>query len=133
MTPYAGKDVQLRFQYITDDAVNGSGMCLRRFSLSIDPSAGASALALADGGWQPQGFTVIDNRVRQDFIVKLIWETPATRVDDLELKMSESGDWTGELLIEDAGEMKSLVVAVAALAPKTRLPTDYSLTVSPAP
>ena len=133
LTPYAGKKVQLRFQYVTDDAISGSGMCLRWLSLSLDPSSGAPYMALSDGGWEPQGFTVIDNRVHQNFIVRLIWETEAGRVIDLDLKMSESGEWTGELLIEGDGMKHSLVVAVAALAPKTRLPASYSLTATPVP
>jgi len=133
LTPYAGKVVQLRFQYVTDDAINGSGMCLRRFSLSPGQSDADRALELSDAGWQPRGFTVIDNRVRQDYIVQVIWETEAGRVKTLDLKMSESGDWIGELLIEDAGETDSIVVAVAGLAPKTRLPARYSLTLTAAP
>ncbi|PKB63228.1 MAG: hypothetical protein BZY67_01115 [SAR202 cluster bacterium Io17-Chloro-G1] len=133
LTRYAGKDVQLRFQYITDDAINGSGMCLRWFALSVDPSAGAPYLTLSDGGWQPRGFSVINNRVRQDFIVKVLWESEAARVIDLDLEMGVSGDWIGELFIEDAGETRRLVVAVAALAPKTRMLASYSLTITPAP
>ncbi|MCH7711987.1 MAG: immune inhibitor A [Chloroflexi bacterium] len=133
LTPYAGKDVQLRFQYVTDDAINGSGLCLRRFSLSLDSSAGAPYMALSADGWNPQGFIAIDNRVRQDFIVKVIWESQPARVEDLDLKMSESGDWIGELLVEGAGETHSLIVAVAALAPKTRLHAGYTFTVTAAP
>ena len=47
--------------------------------------------------------------------------------------MNESGDWIGELLIDDADESDSIVVAVAGLAPKTRLPARYTLTITPAP
>ena len=90
-------------------------------------------MSLSDGGWTPQGFAFIDNRVRQDYIVQVIWETEAGRVKTLDLKMSESGDWIGELLIEDARETDSIVVAVAGLAPKTRLPARYSLTLTAAP
>lgn len=133
LTLYAGKDVQLRFQYITDDAINGSGMCLRRFSLSPDPSELDQVSELADSGWQPNGFAFTDNRVRQDYIVLVIWETKAGRVETMELKINESGDWIGELLIEDPGEGEGVVVAVAGLAPKTRLPARYSLTTAPVP
>ena len=51
----------------------------------------------------------------------------------MELKINESGDWIGELLIEDPGEGEGVVVAVAGLAPKTRLPARYSLTTAPVP
>jgi immune inhibitor A len=133
LAPYAGKDVQLRFQYITDDAINGSGMCLRRFSLSPGPSLADQALDLSHAGWRPNGFTLINNRVRQDYIVQVIRETEEGRVTTLDLKMNESGDWIGELLIDDADESDSIVVAVAGLAPKTRLPARYTLTITPAP
>ncbi len=34
LTPFAGKEVQVRFEYVTDDAVNGPGMLLDNFAVS---------------------------------------------------------------------------------------------------
>ncbi len=133
LTPYAGKEVHLRFQYITDDAVNGSGLCVRRLSLSIDSPDGAPPRTLSHAGWNPDGFAFVDNQVRQDYIVQVIWETDSGRVKTLELEVGENGGWIGELLVDELEAVDNLVVAVAALAPKTRVQAHYSLTVAPAP
>ena len=33
LTPYAGEEVLVRFHYVTDDAINGTGLCLDTISL----------------------------------------------------------------------------------------------------
>jgi len=75
----------------------------------------------------------VDNQVRQDYIVQVIWETDSGRVDTLDLEIGENGEWTGKLLVDNLEAVDTLIVAVAALAPKTRVETHYSLTVAPAP
>ena len=133
LSAYSGKEVQLRFQYVTDDAINGSGLCLRRISLLLDrPGAGVEAIPSQDG-WEPEGFIATDNRVRQEYIVQVIWNGDGGRVETLELQTGAAQDWHGELLIKDDGSIDGFTIAVAALAPKTRLPVRYSLSVTPAP
>jgi hypothetical protein len=122
LTPYAGKKVWLRFQYVTDDAINGAGLCLRRISV---PEAG---LADQPQGWQAEGFIHTNNRVRQDYIVQVIQVGEGNRVTELPLDAANAG----ELVIPNAKELRRLVVAVAALAPKTRQPAPYTLAVEPA-
>jgi hypothetical protein len=122
LTPYTGQEIRLRFQYVTDDAINGAGLCLRQISV---PQAGLYQLK---NGWQAEGFILIDNRVRQDYIVQVIEMAAEPRVALMSLDETN----TGELVVSAPEELDRLVVAVAALAPKTLQQAPYTLTVEPA-
>jgi hypothetical protein len=119
---YAGRQILLRFQYVTDDAVNGSGLCIQQIAM---PEAG---LLDGTGGWQTRGFVLIDNRVRQDYLVQVIEAAETNRVTLMPLDPANQG----ELIIPSPQTLDRLVVAVAALAPNTRQPAPYTLTVEPA-
>jgi hypothetical protein len=116
---YAGQEVLLRFQYITDDAVNGAGLCLRRISISDEP---------LNDGWEANGFILIDNQVDQDYIVQVVEMSQENRVRVMTLDAAN----TGEMVVEAPQDLDRLVVAVAALAPKTKQPSAYTLSVAPA-
>ena len=119
---YAGRRVSLRFQHITDDALHGSGICVRNVAVS-----GAGGTSVVDG-WQPNGFLRTDNRVKQEYVVQLIEMGSENRVRLVALDRTN----TGEIEVAAPQELDRLVVAVAALAPKTRETASYTLTVGPA-
>jgi immune inhibitor A len=122
LTPYTGQEVLLRFQYVTDDAISGAGICLRRISI---PEAGLSE---NDMGWHAEGFVLASNRVKQDYIVQVIEIGEENRVSAFSLDAAD----TGEMVIASPETSQRLVVAVAALAPQTLQPAPYTLTVEPA-
>lgn len=119
---YAGRQILLRFQYVTDDAVNGSGLCVQQIAI---PEAG---LLEGTDGWQARGFVLTDNRVRQDYLVQVIEMAETNRVTLMQLDQAN----LGELIVPAPQTLDRLVVAVAALAPNTRQPAPYTLTVGPA-
>ncbi len=122
LTGYAGQEILLRFHYVTDDAVHGSGMCVRRVSI---PELGQT---MDDGEWKGDGFAWTDNRVKQDYIVQVIEVGQVNRVTQMQLDKSNSGS----VVIASPGELDQLVIAVAAAAPKTRQEAEYTLAVRPA-
>ena len=63
LAPFAGQHVQLRFEYLTDDSVNGDGWCVDDVSI---PELGYSDDAESDGRW------TIGNRVAQTYLVSLV-------------------------------------------------------------
>ena len=65
--------------------------------------------------------------MRQDYIVQVIQMGEANRVDTLVLDDNN----TGEMTIAASQDRERLVVAVAALAPKTRVGAAFTLTVEP--
>ena len=122
LSPYAGTDLWVRLQYVTDDAINGIGVCFR--DLSIE----AVGIAAEDGSWEPRGFVFIDNVVRQDFQVQLITVGDEPQVRRVHLDAGNAG----KLTILPPRDGERLIVAVGSLAEKTRQPASYTLSVGPA-
>jgi bacillopeptidase F (M6 metalloprotease family) len=130
LSPYAGQEIQLRFQHITDDAVNGSGICLRGISI---PELGFVDSLESVEGWQADGFLPISNRVKQDYIVQVIRSQELGSDEENSVtQMNLDKANVGEVLVVAPRTGERLVVAVAALAPKTRIEATYSLSVEPA-
>ncbi len=121
LSPYAGEELEVRFQYVTDDAIHGSGICIR------DPVVSAGGQA-AGGAWEPDGFILTDNRVPQEFIVQVIQENGEALVDRVPLDAAIAGEFT----VTNPEDLDRLVVVVAALAHPTRQPASYTLSVEPA-
>ena len=97
LTPYAGQRVFLRFHYVTDDAINGVGLCFDDISVA---EAGFSDGGQRDHGWQAEGFIRIDNQVPQDYIVQIIQVGDQNRVREMELNEENRG----ELVVRSLGE-----------------------------
>jgi immune inhibitor A len=70
LSAYAGKEVQVRFEYVTDAAVNGEGFLLD--DISIPEIGYFEDFEQGDGGWTGEGFVRIQNRLPQTFRVSLI-------------------------------------------------------------
>ena len=126
LSPFAGEDLWVRFQYVTDDAVNASGACFRGLSIMIVGET--DGITPEDPGWVAHGFVFTDNVVRQYFQVQLI-----TTGDDPQVRqMPLDANNTGVLTVLPPGDGKRLIVAVGSLAEKTRQPAGYTLSVTPA-
>jgi immune inhibitor A len=70
LSRYAGTRVQLRFEYVTDEALNGQGLLLDDLSI---PAIGYSTdFESDDGGWKSNGFARIENPLPQTFRLALI-------------------------------------------------------------
>jgi hypothetical protein len=132
LTPYAGQQIQVRFQYVTDDAISGAGLCLRNISSpdesGPDGSGPVTGLAAEDTGWQSSGFVLTNNRVQQDYLVQIIQINQENLVSTMQLDQSN----LGEMVIDSPHPPGRLVVAVSAIAPRTLQPAPYTLTVTAA-
>ena len=126
LSPFAGENLWVRFQYVTDDAVNASGACFR--DLSIKTAGETATIAADDAGWEARGFVFTDNIVRQYFQVQLLTTGDEPTVRQIVL----DADNAGELTVMPPKEGERLIVAVGSIAEKTRQPASYTLTVAPA-
>lgn len=126
LSAYSGQPVLVRFQYVTDDALNDTGMCLKELEIS-----GATAQP-ASKDWTGDGFVLIDNFVRQEFIVQLIQKGTVNQVVPVPLRLNPSGDWVGELTLEPYEGLERAMVAITPAAPATRQKVGYVLEVSEA-
>jgi immune inhibitor A len=70
LSQYAGKKIQVRFEYVTDAAVLGEGFLLD--DVSVDAINYAADFETDAGGWDAQGFTRVENILPQTFRLALI-------------------------------------------------------------
>ena len=115
----------LRFEYITDDAVNKNGLALDDIEV---PEIGFLDDAEEEGGWEARGFFRTDNLLAQEFIVQVLEFHPkgTTAVRDLTLDIQQKG----QLRVCCFGkDLERAVVVVAALAPATTEPARFQLSV----
>jgi len=122
LSAYAGRDIKIRFQYVTDDAVNAIGGCIRNLSIM------EAGVETGDRDWETDGFIFTNNLVLQQFQVQLIINGGNPRVQQIFLEPDNSA----EITLDAPALGEQFIVAVGALAEKTRKPANYTLTVSPA-
>ena len=125
LTPYAGQQIMLRFEYITDDAYNSPGFCVDDISI---PELGYHHDAEDDDGWVALGFIRTDNTLPQRYLVQLIELGAVTRLRRMVLDETQRG----QLVIEGfGGEVERAVLVVSALAPRTTELASYQYSVEP--
>lgn len=125
LSAYAGQTIQLRFESITDDAVNQPGLLIDDVSL---PEIGyVEDFELGNEGWTAEGWLRMDNVLPQRFLVQVIDpgqpDAPVTRLldeDDL-----PEGEWTLALSGSDWA-----VLSISGLAPVTTEAGSYRVRVS---
>ena len=70
LSKFAGKKVELRFEYVTDAAVNGEGFLLD--DISIPEINYESDFEEDNGGWEASGFVRIQNILPQSYRIAII-------------------------------------------------------------
>ena len=116
---YAGKKVQLRFEYVTDGALNFNGLAIDDVAI---PEIGLSDDAENDAGWSANGFIRSSNVVKQRYIVQVIRPGATTVV---ERHVVEDG--TLELDVDGSKDRRPPLVAITAIAPRSTEPVTFSL------
>lgn len=125
LSQFAGKQVQIRFEYVTDAAVNGEGFLLDDVAV---PEVGYfSDFESDDGGWLAQGFVRIQNALPQTFRLALIRLGRDTTVEQFDL----SGENLIEVPISIGGDTRKIILVVSGTARYTRQPARYTLSILP--
>jgi bacillopeptidase F (M6 metalloprotease family) len=121
LSQYAGRKVQLRFEYVTDAALHGEGLLLD--DLSIDAIGYSEDLEAGEGEWEAQGFARIENVLPQTFRLALVMmRNDGTTVEYPEV----SDDQTATIPLSlEGGE--SAVLLVTGTQRFTRLPASYTI------
>lgn len=105
LSEYAGKKIFLRFEYITDAAVNGEGFMVD--DVSVDAAGYQSDFEADDGGWVAEGFVRVQNMLPQTFGLALI-----NSGDSSVTMIPLNPDQTAEIPISlNSGETAYLVVS----------------------
>jgi immune inhibitor A len=123
LSPYAGQEMTLRFEYVTDDSYNDPGFCVDDIAI---PELGYVYDAESDGGWQSEGFIRSANVLPQEWIVQVISFGRETTVEEMELGEARQG----RMVIADFGtEVDRAVLVVSAVAPATTEVAGYQYSV----
>ncbi len=105
LSQYAGKKVQVRFEYVTDAAVLGEGFLLD--DVSVDAINYQSDFEADAGGWIAEGVTRVQNIIPQTFRLTLITKGAETTVQTIELSSDQIAEIP--LSLKD-GEEATLIV-----------------------
>jgi immune inhibitor A len=125
LSEYAGKVVQLRFEYVTDAAVNGEGFLLDDVAI---PEIGYSSDFENDtGGWQADGFARIRNVLPQVFHLALITKGDPTTVQIFELP----ADNTIDIPFQTTRSTNDLILVVTGTTRFTHQQASYTLSILP--
>ena len=89
LADYAGRHILLRFEYVTDDAINSSGFLVDDVAIA---GTGFFDDAETDGDWEARGFFRTDGILPQYFIVQLV-------------RYTDDGPSVERVVLQGAGDM----------------------------
>jgi immune inhibitor A len=119
LSDYAGEEILLRFEYVTDAAVNGEGMMIDDISI---PAIGYfTDLEADDGGWEAEGWVRIKNVLPQTFELAWISLGDETTVEYIPIGVNN----TARIPI-DIGEDGAGVLVIVPTTRFTRQPASYT-------
>ena len=118
LSPYAGQQVLIRFEYVTDDALNRPGLVLDDIAI---PEIGYFSDVETADGWDAQGWIRHANVLPQRWLIQLITYGPEIEVERLTLTDHLTGSWEIPL----GRETDKAIVAISAIAPVTTELAQY--------
>ncbi len=121
LAPYAGEQVLVRFEYVTDAAVTQPGMFID--SVSIPEIDYYQDFENGAGDWSSQGWLLTNNILHQRWLVQVIEPLPNGDVRVHRLPVDENGH--GELQLSGVKTHKDLILVISALAPATVEQASY--------
>jgi len=120
---FTGGEVHIRFDYVTDAAVNGLGMAID--DIRLDAVNYYSDIETDEGGWESEGFVRIQNALPQTFRVSLINLGNETTVTPITLDQ----DNRASIDISIGGDVDTVVLVVSGTTPFTRQKAEYQVTI----
>jgi hypothetical protein len=117
LTPYAGSEVLIRFEYVTDDSAHGTGFAVDNIAVA---ETGFMDGADSPAGWGVEGFRRIGGPLQQEWSLRLI-------SSDGEVQPVSVNGGAAQVLL---GQQAATIV-IAAVTPGTTEPASYSWSLSP--
>lgn len=122
LTAYAGEEVYVRFEYITDDAVNSSGWLVDDIEI---PAIGyAIDFEQGTGDWDSEGWLLTDNRLSQRWLLQVLELEENLLTEVRRIPVNADGRATFD--VENLGNGRTAVLTISALAPVATEPATYS-------
>jgi len=120
---YAGQNILLRFEMITDDTVTQPGLAID--DVAIPELGYFNDFEENDGGWQSQGWIRMDNVLPQEVWVQVAQQVGNQLVLDRQ-RVSGAQTWTVAL----DSHATQAVIAISPFAPLTSVPVNYTLDIA---
>jgi hypothetical protein len=125
LSAYAGQVINVRFEYITDDAVNHVGFLIDDIAIpAIDFFDDAEA---GQGNWETAGFVRMDNVLPQHYVVQAIEMGSEPHVQRMTLDESNHGQLTVTGLDETIDQV---ILVVSGITPFTTETASYHYNVA---
>lgn len=125
LSAYSGRKVYLKFDYITDLAVNGDGFVLDDISI---PAIGYQTDFETDqGGWAGNGFVRIQNELPQEFLITYV-KTGAS-IEVKPLFVDKNGSLT--MVIPKENDDRKNYLIISGLTRFTIIPANYEIKLVP--
>ena len=121
LTPYAGSEILLRFEYITDESRHDIGLCID--DVSIPELDFFDSMDTTDSVWLSRGFIRTKNIISQPYLVQLIEIGDEVTVQTMSL--DELG--TGTFLISPSTAVARRIITVSPTSEDTTLPASYTI------
>jgi len=121
LSDYAGKKPYVRFEYVTDAAVNGEGMLID--DVRVDAVDYFNDFETDEGGWEANGFVRVENTLPQTFRLALIKEGSTTTVEMIDV----NDDQTAEVPISIGSDVNSVTLVVSGTTRFTREEGSYTI------
>jgi immune inhibitor A len=125
LTQFAGQKVTLRFEYVTDAAVNGEGFLLD--DIAIPEIGYFSDFEADEGGWDAAGFVRIQNILPQTYRLGLIFRGDQTTVQYIDLHPSN----LAEIPISFDRMVRDVTLVVSGTTRHTRQQAPYTINLLP--
>lgn len=128
LTPFAGQQILVRFEYITDDATLQPGFLID--DVAIPEIGYFEDFEAGDGGWEAAGWIRHDNILPQRFIVQMIEfnHDGSARVFPI-LDADDPPHRVWEIKLD--GDVREVAVVIAGLAPVTTEMAVYTYSIEP--
>jgi len=126
LSDYAGEQVLLRFEYITDDAVFSTGACFDDFEI---PELGWTDDTSTTADWIADGFVRVEETIPTQYLVQVIHEKDVG--DPVVYQVPVNSNGAGNLTVENVGDDDLVVFIISATNRQSTSPTNYTLEIRP--
>lgn len=121
LSQFAGEEVTIRFDYVTDAAVNGVGMVID--NVEIAAIEYFSDFEADQGGWDAKGFVRIQNVLPQEFRISMI--TLGNEIEIIPVELDDANQ--AKIEIDINNDVDSVILVISGTTPVTRQKAQYSI------
>jgi hypothetical protein len=125
LSRYAGGEVWLRFDYVTDSSINGSGFMIDDISI---PEMNLSDPCDDEGAWLAEGFVLVGPLLPQHWLVQLV-EFPAAGAPQVR-RMEMDAQQDGWLDLDLGRDNERALLVISPLVRYITTPLSYSYEIS---